>query len=234
MERERAAQIAFVLKHGILGWGLTAGILWAFFMSRSSGAPLTDFLFPALGNFAIGGAIFGFVLWHFSAERAALRREASALAVGAGHPEELRAGAIYAYEPRFFSPDRLYLMRATRDALHCVRVGGQLMPLGGSYPDDPAAYVDPKLLEKYAGLDLLDPSALRLDPRNLLLPRGEIGAARIRTRRSLWTSRIPNSGSLRLELRSGGAKKFILLGKQDAEAVRAVLAGVGIETRLEP
>jgi hypothetical protein len=235
MARKRPSRAGFVLRHGVLGWGLGTGILWAVFMARSSGAPLEQYLAPALIGFPAGGAVLGLFLWRFSPQRTALALETRPVASAPGSvASELSFRVIHAYEPRWVTPDRLYAVYVTRNALHFFRVGGQLIAVAGAYPEDPAAYQDPKLVGRYAGLDPLDPSALRLDPKNLLVPAAEVRAAHVRRRRSLWTSRIPNSGSLRLELRTGATRKFILLGKQDHEAVRKLLAEAGIETRVEP
>jgi hypothetical protein len=234
MARKQPSRAEFVFRHGVLGWGLGTGILWAVFMARSSGAPLEQYLVPALIGFPAGGAVLGLLLWRFSPQRTALAREAQPVASAPGSVGlELSSRLIHAYEPRWLTPDRLYAVYVTRTALHCFRVGGQLIAVAGAYPEEPAAYQDPQLVGRYAGLDPLDPSALRLDPKNLLVPAAEVRSAHLRRRRSLWTSRIPNSGSLRLELRTGGARKFILLGKQDPDAVRELLAEAGIEARVE-
>jgi hypothetical protein len=56
----------FVLKYGVLGWGLTTGILWSLLMSWSDGfRSLYTLLPPAMVLFPTGGYFFGRMLWTF-------------------------------------------------------------------------------------------------------------------------------------------------------------------------
>ena len=55
---------AFVLKHGILGWGLPTAILWSICVGADEGfASLPVLLIISLMIFPAGGYVFGRVLW---------------------------------------------------------------------------------------------------------------------------------------------------------------------------
>ena len=142
---------------------------------------------------------------------------------------ELSDRLIYAYEPRQITLDRLYVIYVQRPALHFLRLGGQLW---GNYsqPEDPAAYVDPKLLERYQEIDFGEEAALSVDPTNFQMPTSNIQSVRLRSRRAIWTgvSKARNSGYLLISPTQGKPKKYILLGKQDHNSVAAILRRAGI------
>lgn len=52
---------------GVMGWGMTTGILWAVAMSAMSGWDHLPVLFPlALIGFAGGGYVFGAITWRMN------------------------------------------------------------------------------------------------------------------------------------------------------------------------
>jgi hypothetical protein len=57
-------QSAFILKYGILGWGVPTAILWSVLVAADEGlAALPILLLFALTLFPVGGYVFGRVLW---------------------------------------------------------------------------------------------------------------------------------------------------------------------------
>ena len=142
---------------------------------------------------------------------------------------ELQGRVIYAYEPRLTSLDRLFLIHVEGATLRFLRVGGQLWS-SDSAPrsEDPATYVKPELLDRYRDIEFAGPAALSVDPANFEMPRAAIRSVDLRSRRALWTGPVPNSGSLVINPVRGKPKRYILLGRQEHNAVATTLRQAGI------
>lgn len=55
----------YVLKHGVLGWGLPTAILWSAIMHFIDRIPFTESIFIALILFPAGGVLWGVFMWFF-------------------------------------------------------------------------------------------------------------------------------------------------------------------------
>lgn len=56
---------SYVVKFGVLGWGVSTAILWSVFMHFIDRIPFTESIFLALVLFPIGGLFFGLFMWFF-------------------------------------------------------------------------------------------------------------------------------------------------------------------------
>ncbi|GGW64009.1 hypothetical protein [Alishewanella tabrizica] len=56
---------SYVLKHGVLGWGVLTAILWSAIMHFIGSIPFTESIFLALVLFSIGGVFWGLCMWFF-------------------------------------------------------------------------------------------------------------------------------------------------------------------------
>ncbi len=59
----RKGPLRFVLLRGVLGWGLTAALLYSLIMCAVTGANLRLLLPTALVLFPVGGLLWGAVMW---------------------------------------------------------------------------------------------------------------------------------------------------------------------------
>lgn len=55
----------FVLKQGVVGWGLTTAVLFSAIMAFFNGASFFEGLPSALVTFGIGGIFWGLFMWYF-------------------------------------------------------------------------------------------------------------------------------------------------------------------------
>ena len=112
-----------------------------------------------------------------------------------------------------------------------ARVAGQV------YDADVAAHV-PALgnpLAKRAELedyyDTIDPTGdgfLTRDQHNFHIQARAIDSAHFATKSSWWTGGLPNLGRLKLRLRDGTQRKFILAGRQDRAKIQSAFRHLGI------
>ncbi|MCF4008159.1 hypothetical protein [Rheinheimera sp. UJ63] len=56
---------SYVLKHGVLGWGVPTAILWSAIMHFIGSIPFNESIFLALVLFPIGGLFWGLFMWFF-------------------------------------------------------------------------------------------------------------------------------------------------------------------------
>ncbi len=66
-ERIRAdGRLRYVLRYGMLGWGVTTGLVWAGLMSLIGSAP-SPWLYIALGLslFPLAGVLWGMAMWNW-------------------------------------------------------------------------------------------------------------------------------------------------------------------------
>ena len=136
--------------------------------------------------------------------------------------------------PRWFTSDRLYRIYVT-DAYLCGAW------IAGQFHDQRTAalvlYVSYGLFQRRLArsfqrqeqrrsrYDEMDPASrafLAEDDRNFQIHRNEIMKMTVDRKRSLWTPY--NVGAVNLELVSGGRRRFILVGDQDAEAIAGWLS----------
>jgi hypothetical protein len=136
---------------------------------------------------------------------------------------------IYAYRVNKVTLDHLFLVYVGERGLQFLLVGGQ-QNAGDQAPlsEDPATYVKPVLLDKYAGVQLGERAALEVDPHNFRIPGSSIKSVVLRERRALTVGALPNSGYLYINPVDGKQTKFILIGKQDHDAIAAMLGAEGI------
>ena len=83
--------------------------------------------------------------------------------------------------------------------------------------------------EREAHYDSLDPGSeafVAADRRNFILTRDDTEEASVSRKRSLWTGGMPNRGSVRFTLRSGGRRRFIVVNDQDIGQVERALVGL--------
>ncbi|MCB5225573.1 hypothetical protein JAO78_001910 [Alishewanella sp. 16-MA] len=69
----RKGKWSYVLKHGVLGWGVPTAILWSAIMHFIDSIPFNESIFLALVLFPIGGLFWGLFMWFF------IKREVSKL-----------------------------------------------------------------------------------------------------------------------------------------------------------
>lgn len=117
--------------------------------------------------------------------------------------------------------NRSYLIAVTDLYICGARVGGLVAAPHIPTPEwlRPEFYVSPRLLRRYKGLDVTTPAFLKQDQANFQIPRHTI--LRIDSHPKKWgMATVPYSGRLVLHTASGKSYEFILLGKQDREAIR--------------
>ncbi len=57
---------SFILRYGVLGWGVPTAILFSVFMSLKNGASFLSVLPLAIVLFPVGGIAFGGIMWALS------------------------------------------------------------------------------------------------------------------------------------------------------------------------
>ncbi|MGO2331885.1 hypothetical protein [Pseudoalteromonas sp. 120-MNA-CIBAN-0494] len=55
----------YVVKHGVLGWGVLTAILYTGLMYLTSSSPLLQTLLISLVLFGLGGIFWGLFMWYF-------------------------------------------------------------------------------------------------------------------------------------------------------------------------
>jgi hypothetical protein len=149
-----------------------------------------------------------------------------------------RAGYFFGQELFWLRPNRLYRLYASDRMLAGAYVAGQVYDVDSALElwDWFALPLWPLLRrllarrrEREARHDAADPFSprfLELDRRNFYIPREHIRRARLR-RGWLWAR--SHSGLLELELLSGPARRFVLVGEQDVQHVREILTKLRLE-----
>jgi hypothetical protein len=67
-ETRRMERSRYIWRYGVLGWGLSVGVIWALVMSALQGWERLPILLPlALIGFPIGGYFFGVCTWRTTA-----------------------------------------------------------------------------------------------------------------------------------------------------------------------
>jgi hypothetical protein len=93
-----------------------------------------------------------------------------------------------------------------------------LWPRAGGW-DDPEQWIVPRRLSRYDGVNVTSPYFLRRARGNFHISRARIAAAELEARTD-GIGRLRHSGVLRLRMAHGRPREFVLLGRQDAEAIR--------------
>ena len=60
---------AYILKWGVLGWGVTLAVLFAVAMTEGTDRPFLPWLLLSLVGFAVGGLFWGWAMWSFVGSR---------------------------------------------------------------------------------------------------------------------------------------------------------------------
>ena len=84
---------------------------------------------------------------------------------------------------------------------------------------NPEDYSDPDLESKYANIDLESDAFLEVDKANFRIPRTDVVDVKYYPKK--WgMGRVPYSGRLVVKISNGHKVEFILVGRQDADAIR--------------
>jgi hypothetical protein len=156
---------------------------------------------------------------------------------------------FYGLQPRWFTWDRLYKVYLLKECIVGAYLAGQVYDeLSGEIQlVRPAFILAPlmsmwvrRIVRKRAAreehYDSLAPDSeefLAADSRNFRIQADEVERATVSRARALWTWGASNSGSIRIMLRSGEQRRFILVNDQDVarieEALVQLLGGNRVE-----
>jgi|GEM_PF-5222523 len=64
--RSDLARRRFIFRRGVLGFGLSTGVLWAAAMAWHGPGPFWAYLLVALAGFPLGGWLWGAILWRLT------------------------------------------------------------------------------------------------------------------------------------------------------------------------
>jgi hypothetical protein len=149
--------------------------------------------------------------------------------------------AFYALEPRWFRLDLFYKVYVTPDDLRGACIGRQVYHADSALRQliAPAAIFAP-LMRLWAARILrnvqrreLEYDAIALSPdvllgrdrSNFVIPRADITQIEVDRKRRFWTGNSPISGTLRLRLRNGKQREWILTPSQDIDAIAGEIGG---------
>lgn len=85
-EIRKRGRLRFVVLNGVLGWGLTTGVLYSVVMALLMGRSLLTLLTYSLVLFPIGGIFFGLWTWHSSEKNWRRFSQQSESTAGPGDP----------------------------------------------------------------------------------------------------------------------------------------------------
>ena len=121
--------------------------------------------------------------------------------------------------------NRTYLVFVTERMICGAKVRGPLAQpmLVTERWQDPNFYPAPRAVKRLAGVNLEKPEFLNLAGANFQMARSEVVGVDFTDAPKWGMGTVPYSGRLILRLRGGGQRELILLGRQDAAALKARL-----------
>jgi hypothetical protein len=157
--------------------------------------------------------------------------------------------SFYALEPHGLV-SRFFRIHITEHDLRGVWIGGQIYDEDSAYRATLSAQLLAPLIKlwtdrclrqvrlrehEYDGMNLTaSDDFLRRDRRNFLIPKAEMVELRGDRKKRLHTSYSEIAGTLRLRLRDGTRREWIIVGEQNLDAIAASLGPAGLQADLPP
>lgn len=122
--------------------------------------------------------------------------------------------------------NRTYLVCVTDRMICGAKVRGPLAQpmLVTERWQDPNFYPKPRAVKRVADVNVEGPEFLRLAGANFQIARSQVTGIEYTQAPKWGMGTVPYSGRLILQLRDGGRRELILLGRQDGPALKARLA----------
>jgi hypothetical protein len=122
--------------------------------------------------------------------------------------------------------NRTYLVFVTTNTLCGARVRGPMSAptIVSERWYSPYFYPRPRLVEKYAHMNIETASFLTVSGANFQIPRQQLERCEFTAEPKWGMGTLPYSGRLLVHLRNGTTREFILLGKQNGPDLRLKLS----------
>ncbi len=156
---------------------------------------------------------------------------------------------FYALQPRWLGSDRYFKIYVTEQELRGGLIGGQFYDEDAAYRMVQSAQIFAPLVQRWADrslrqlrqreleydqMDLASAEFLQRDRRNFRLAKADIVEVRADRKKRVWTGHSDIAGTLRLRLRDGSKREWIIVGEQNLEGIVSQLGPAGLQVVLPP